>query len=487
MRTDHALETGQVSAPSRTQAAIASGLAAAIRAAITAPKLTFRAANLEALSSRAGELVVTGPAGTGKSIALLWKLHRAAEDYPKSRHLMLRKTRASLTNSAMVSFEEKVLPPNHPALYGASGQRIERKNRSTYTYPNGSVIDTGGMDEASRLFSTEYDSVYWQEVTEATLSEWQSLLRSLRNNRMPYQQLTADCNPGVPSHWIKDRHAAKALSLLESRHRDNPALWDGHDWTEFGRKYMATLESLTGLLRKRLLDGIWAAAEGVVYDEFDSATHVLAKYVPLRHRIVVSIDWGLRHPTVVQWWDVDGDGRMVLYRELYRTGLLASEVAERVKRLHSDAGERPEAIVADPADPGAIETFRRAGLPCQPSDKGPGSIKAGIEAVKKRLTVQKDGRPRMAFYADALIERDPETVEAHLPTSTIAEMAVYQYPESQSGAKKDELPLDKDNHGCDAMRYAIAYLDGIAPSAGSGWLELARRAAEARKAKEKAA
>lgn len=482
MRRDGAATATEPRA-SRTAVTVASGLAAAIRAdqkrKATVP--TFRGANLEALSSRVGELVISGPAGTGKSVALLWKLHRAAETYPGSRHLMLRKTRASLTNSAMVTFEEKVLPLDHPALYGASGQRIDRRNRSTYTYPNGSVIDTGGMDEASRLFSTEYDSVYWQEVTEATLSEWQSLLRALRNNRMPYQQLTADCNPSIPAHWLKDRNAIGRLTLLESRHRDNPALWDGAAWTEYGASYMAKLESLTGILRKRLLDGIWAAAEGVVYDGFDVAVHVLSSYVPVRRRLVMSIDWGVRHPTVVQWWDVDGDGRMVLYRELYRTGLLSSDVAERVKQIHAETGEQPEAIVADSADPGSIETFCRAGLPCKPAEKGPGSIKAGIEAVKGRLAPGLDGRPRMQFVANALLELDATLMEAHLPTSTVAEMAVYQYPEGQSGAKKDDLPIDKNNHGNDAARYACAYVDGLGGgNDASVWLAIARQAAARR-------
>ena len=441
-----------------------------VRAIRAQSRPVFRGAALEAQTATDSELVLTGPAGTGKSIGLLHAIHRRAEKYPGSRHLILRKTRASLTNSALVTFEEKVLPKGHPVLFGDRGQRLERKNRSGYSYPNGSMIDLGGMDEATRLYSTEYDSVYWQEATEGTLTEWQSLLRSLRNNRMPFQQLAGDCNPSVPTHWIQDRAKSKALRLLESRHRDNPALWDGTDWTPYGTSYMAKLERLTGVLRNRLYLGLWVAAEGVVYDTFDATVHVWpGTHLPAGFRPhpswrrVLGIDWGFRHPLVVQWWAVDGDGRMYLYRELYRTGRLVADVAREVRRISREAGEVIECAVADPADPEAIVVFgRESGIRCEPGDKGPGSIKAGIESIKQRLTVQSDGRARIYFGADALLERDPVLAEEHLPTSTIEELAVYQYQEGRDGKPTREEPLDKDNHGCDAKRYVTRYLDGAA-------------------------
>src|SRR5438270_14032016 len=57
------------------------------------------------------QIVVSGPAGTGKSRAILEKVHLACLNHPGLRALMVRKTRRSLTESAMVTYEKHVLGP----------------------------------------------------------------------------------------------------------------------------------------------------------------------------------------------------------------------------------------------------------------------------------------------------------------------------------------------------------------------------------------
>src|SRR5262245_39435455 len=52
------------------------------------------------------EILLSGPAGTGKSRAALEYFHESAEKYPRSRYLIVRKTRESLTQSGLVTFEE---------------------------------------------------------------------------------------------------------------------------------------------------------------------------------------------------------------------------------------------------------------------------------------------------------------------------------------------------------------------------------------------
>src|SRR5947207_8249 len=69
-------------------------------------------------ASRAPEIVVSGPAGTGKSRACLEKLHYCALKYRGMRGLIIRKTRESLSEAALVTFEEKVLPEWSPIKEG---------------------------------------------------------------------------------------------------------------------------------------------------------------------------------------------------------------------------------------------------------------------------------------------------------------------------------------------------------------------------------
>src|SRR3546814_5063146 len=63
------------------------------------------------------------------------------------------------------------------------------------------------------------------------------------------------------SDWSSDvcssdlLRTAEGLRMAYSTHQDNPALWDGTDWTSEGERYLAELRNLTGVQRQRLLDG----------------------------------------------------------------------------------------------------------------------------------------------------------------------------------------------------------------------------------------
>ena len=221
-----------------------------------------------------GECLISGPAGTGKSRACLEKLHAVCLRWPGARYLIVRKTRESLTESALVTFEEKVLPAGDPIASGA-----RRSHRQSYLYPNGSVVVVGGLDKPGKVMSTEYDGIYVQEAIELHENDWESLTTRLRNNVVPFQQLIADTNPDSPRHWLYQRASAGRTAMLESRHEDNPGLWDHErrEWTLTGRTYLARLDALTGPRKDRLRYGRWVQAEGVVYDGWDRGEHLVSE------------------------------------------------------------------------------------------------------------------------------------------------------------------------------------------------------------------
>src|SRR5262249_51460015 len=120
-----------------------------------------RGAPLKLWTDRSPEVLVSGPAGTGKSRACLEKLHACCLRWPGCRWLIVRKTRESLTESALVTFEEKVLAEGSPIRLGP-----QRRMRQAYHYPNGSEVVVGGLDKPSKVMSTEYDGIYVQEAIE---------------------------------------------------------------------------------------------------------------------------------------------------------------------------------------------------------------------------------------------------------------------------------------------------------------------------------
>lgn len=311
-----------------------------------------------------------------------------------------------------------------------------------------------------------------QEATELTEADWEQLTTRLRNGRMPYQQIIGDCNPGPPTHWIKQRADRGDMLMLDTRHQDNPTLYDHRlgEWTEKGREYLAKLDKLTGVRRRRLRDGEWAAAEGAVYEEFDRSVHLIDRdQVPeLRRRWRVH-DFGFTNPYVCQWWGEDHDGRLYLYREIYYTRRLVEDHAKTI--LRCSEGERIEADVCDHDAEDRATLERHLGVRTVAAHK---AITPGIEAVTARLRPAGDGRPRIYFVRDALVERDDRLAEAGLPWCTEQEFDSYAYPAGQDGKPLKEVPVDKDNHGMDAMRYAVAHVDDIGgrqfePADPIGW------------------
>jgi phage terminase large subunit len=145
------------------------------------------------------ELLICGPAGTGKTFGILSFLHIIAADFPGVRQLWCRKTRVALTESVLERFEREVLPADG-MQHLARGAR--RNHRSSYIYPNGSEIVLAGTDDPERIGSTTWDLIYINEAIELEEEMWETLGARLdRPGSDPrFGYLIADTNPGDPSH-----------------------------------------------------------------------------------------------------------------------------------------------------------------------------------------------------------------------------------------------------------------------------------------------
>lgn len=418
-------------------------------------------AAVKAWRSGRREVLMCGPANTGKSRLWLEKLHFCAQKYDGMRGLIIRKTRHSLTQSAMVTFEQKVLPD------GCFGNTVKFSTTDQqYEYPNGSIVAVGGMDKSTKVMSSEWDFIFVQEATELTEDNWQALTIRLRNHVMPYQQLGADCNPDLPTHWLKLRCDRGATFMLESRHADNPS---------FTREDQAALDALTGVWYLRYNKGIWAAAEGMVYDEWDTQTHQLTldqlvawgiltpteKIGKAVKQVIASVDWGYTNPGVIQVWAIDGDGRGYLIHEIYRT--LRTDDWWRDRAIELAREYRIAYFVCDPAMPAYIDKFNAAGLTADGADN---DIASGISAMQSRLRVAGDGRPRLYAYEYALKERDEARVAGKSPFWFGGEIIGYVWPKAQDGKPLKEVPVKHDDHSMDAARYFCQHMEEPPPPTG---------------------
>jgi len=324
------------------------------------------------------ELVIDGPAGTGKTYPILTVIHDLCKRYPL-RVLCLRATRVSLTESVLATYEDEVLARDGmQRLADGAG----RAHRICYEYPSGAVIVPAGLDRTpSRVLSTSWDIVYINECIEVRQDVWETLISRLgRTDRVPGAGwLIGDTNPGSPDHWLKKRCDSGRAVLWNTTHKANPTYYDGQDWTPAGQSYLDRLNTLTGIRRKRLLDGLWVQGEGVWFDTFDPGVHVTndAEYDP-NLPVRLAVDSGVFTGAV--WFQVrEHPSVQVNVFADYLSGpscnigqlsaeLNAKAILDRTKNLARGqihkAWTDPAGGARNPVGPTVIGEYARAGLSC---------------------------------------------------------------------------------------------------------------------------
>ena len=404
-------------------------------------------------------VLVCGPARSGKTRGVLEKAVLFGLKYARSRILLIRKTRASMSETVLQTLEDDVLPE---AWRGDAS----RSHREKYTLPNGSEIVTGGMDHSIKIMSSEYDLICIFEATELTEEDFEKLLTRLSGKAAPYQQLIADCNPAGPNHFLKKRCDAGRMTYIASTHKDNPRWWDAdaEGWTPEGTVYISSLDELSGHRKARLRDGVWAAAEGLVYPEFNPAVHVIDAMPEgwKSWRRVRSIDFGFTNPFVCGWFAIDPDGRMYLYREIYQTGRTVGDHAAEIRSV--EAGGMDTVADHDAED---RATLAQCGIPTVAARK---DIAVGLQAVRQRLRVQGDGKPRLYFLSGATLSHDADLDAAKKPTSTLSEIDGYLWARNRDGSIVKEVPIKENDHGMDMLRYAVMFVDNPEAPPSVSWV-----------------
>ncbi len=392
----------------------------------------------ELFSARDAEVLVSGPAGTGKSRACMEKLHLMALMNPGMRGMIVRKTFASLSSTALVTWKSPVVPEalasRIVSQYGGGPS-----DAPGFRYSNGSLIGMAGMDKPTRIMSSEYDIIYVQEAIELTETDWEALSTRLRNGVVSFQQLLADCNPDTPSHWLLRRCTEGKTRMLTSKHEENPRLYDDAGrLTDAGAAYIGKLDNLTGPRKARLRHGKWVGAEGAIYEDFDLSTHVVDRFeIPASWPRYWTVDFGFTNPFVCQMWAEDPDGRLHLYREFYRTRTLVEDMGRKILASVTDAkGEwtepKPREVICDHDAEGRATLERVLGLGTVAANK---RVLEGIQSVQARLVVQRDGRPRLVLLRDSLVDRDERLEDGKLPTCTVEELPSYVWDPAGSTPK----------------------------------------------------
>lgn len=416
------------------------------------------------------EALYEGVAGSGKSRAIAEFIYSIISNYWGSSVLVVRKTRVDLAKSFLKIFENEVLGRNHPVILDGPS----REHRMVYRHPTlkGEVV-CGGMEDPTRIFSTQYDVVFWEEAIEAEKEQWESLHRALRAGPLPFRLLLGACNPDSKYHWLNQRCNEGRCMRLVGKFWDNPVFYDQErrEWTEQGREYLARLSGQqTGHTRARLYEGLWVSAEGQVWPNYDPAIHLIDRSdLPEMMGHFGSKDWGYTAPGSFGVFGVDRERRIYRVASVYRTGKTLDWWATVIERLVKDYGINQ--IVADPSRPDSIEMLNdklyAVGVPAcvrgadnrRTSRPGAKLDMVGLDLVRWGFERDKEGKSRIYIVKNNLVEgRDPDQASKGKPCCLEEELLAYTYKPHKDGRPHDEdTDPNCDDHACDDLRQAVMH------------------------------
>ena len=386
------------------------------------------------LAAAETDVLYGGAAGGGKSYAMLVDplryAHRTAH-----RGLIIRRSMPELRE--LIDKSRELYPKAFP---GCKYKEVEK----LWNFPSGAKIEFGFLERDADVYRYQGQAYSWigfDEITHLpTEFSWNYLasrLRTTDSEIVPYMRCTA--NPGgVGATWVKKRYidpcptntsfeGADGLTrkFIPARLQDNPFL------AKDGR-YEKMLKALPPTQRQQLLEGNWDVAEGAAFTEFEAMSHIITPFeIPIHWERIKGIDYGYASESACVWGTVDpSDGTLIIYRELYRKGLLGTELGEMLTNMEM---EDPFSVpgVLDTAcwsrtgttGPTVGETLQRAGHNLRRADKT--RIQGKIQ-IHEYLKIKQSGRPRIQIFNTCpnlirelqsipLDKSNPEDVNTHAP------------------------------------------------------------------------
>jgi len=384
------------------------------------------------LAASETDVLYGGAAGGGKSYAMLVDplryAHRGAH-----RALILRRSMPELRE--LIDKSRELYPKAFP---GCKYKEVEK----LWNFPSGAKIEFGFLERDADVYRYQGQAYSWigfDEIThQATEFSWNYLASRLRTTDpeiVPYMRCTA--NPGgVGAHWVKKRYITPSPPNESFKGEDGlsrkfiPARLDDNPYLAHDGRYEQMLKALPPTQRRQLLEGDWEVAEGAAFTEFDRNVHIIDPFeIPINWDRIKGIDYGYASESACVWGAIDrDDNTLIIYRELYRKGLLATDLAFMLTEMElNDPMSVPG--VLDTAcwnrtgqtGPTVGETLTKAGHKLRRADK---NRVAGKIQIHEYLKVQQSGRPKLQIFNTCpnlirelqsipLDKSNPEDVDTH--------------------------------------------------------------------------
>lgn len=247
-----------------------------------------------------------------------------------------------------------------------------------------------------------------------------------------------NCNPGGSRlHWFKqgwiNQYKDKQYLYLHFTMDDNLSL-SQETKDRYRRMY-------TGVFFRRYIEGLWVAAEGLIYDMWDAEanTYDLSEFpedYDARCRRYIAVDYGTANPMV--YLDVIDDGTTFWIRDEYYYDSRRAD--DRLQKTDTEYGDAFEAFVGEDhsvtviIDPSAL-SFRN-------------ELRNRGYRVKEANNDVLDG---IRITSTLIKKRNIRVLRGKCPNFR-KEIETYVWDE-KAAEHGEERPVKQNDHAMDAMRY----------------------------------
>ena len=278
------------------------------------------------------------------------------------------------------------------------------------------ILEFFSLDNEQKVRGRKRTHLWLNEANECNFEEWQQLI--FRTSQKAY----LDFNPDDINCWInteleqKRAHSKADVEVIISSYKDNTFL-DTQTIKEI--EFLKTSDpeywKIFGM-------GEYGRISGLVFEGF-----AVVSQIPIEaKRLGFGLDFGFSNDPTALVEVYQNDGKLYINELLYQNGLTNSDISNRLLELGL---QRYDTVIADAAEPKSIEEIYRAGFNIKPAKKGPDSINASIDILK----------------------RYPTCVTS-TSTNLLKELRSYKWQADKNGQTINK-PVDYNNHAIDALRY----------------------------------
>ena len=368
-----------------------------------------------------------GGSASGKSVFLA---QRAVLDIVSGKHNYLvvrnvqRTIRASVFNEICKAIDRLKLKPYF---------NINKSDLVITCTVNDCQILFAGLDDVEKIKSITpvkgvISTIWVEEATETDRDDVKQLNKRLRGKAEVPKRVTMSFNPILQMHWIYEdyfnnwqdgiRHYCDDdLLILKTTYKDNDFL-EPDDVRELENETDPYFHDVYTL-------GNWGVLGAVIFKNWrvEDLTDLKETFDNYKN----GLDFGYGgHPSALVHTHYDKKrNRIYILDEMFAHEMTNDMLADQVKKTVDR-----QYVVCDSAEPKSIQELKNLGVRALGAKKGKDSVNFGIQWLQRQ---------------EIIIDVKCQNIKNEFMT--------YKWREDAKGNTLD-IPVDRDNHGIDALRYA---------------------------------